>query len=160
MISSYGFRTKLQLGYLTKNAMKRDILSLVGLLQHATKVVTPGQTFVSRMYRSAAWLRKLSHFTHLTSGFHADHRCFFHTSQWAQFYQWLHSALNNHYRCIWFLGLWSSIQISVDAVIGQQCGIQVWQKQCCGLNHQRVLKGTNGYAPPALSLGFIGLFWY
>ena len=53
---------------------KRDILSLVGLLQHATKVVTPGRTFVSRMYRLAARLKKLSHFTRLTSGFRADLR--------------------------------------------------------------------------------------
>jgi len=37
-----------------KKATKRDILFLVGLLQHTTKVVTPGRTFVSRMYRLAA----------------------------------------------------------------------------------------------------------
>ena len=30
-----------------KNATKRDILSLIWLLQHATKVVKPGRTFVS-----------------------------------------------------------------------------------------------------------------
>ena len=46
-----------------RKATKRDILSLVGLLLHATKVVTPGRTFVSRMYRLAARLKKLSHFS-------------------------------------------------------------------------------------------------
>ena len=35
-----------------KLATKREILSLVGLLQHATKVVQPGQSFLSRMYMS------------------------------------------------------------------------------------------------------------
>ena len=53
-----------------KSATKRQILSLVGILQHATKVVRPGRTFVARMYSTAAkvknwhftqdWLRNLS----------------------------------------------------------------------------------------------------
>jgi len=55
-----------------KKATQRDILSLVGLLQHATKVVTPGRTFISRMYRAAARLKELSHFTRLTRDFHSD----------------------------------------------------------------------------------------
>ena len=37
-----------------KNATKRQILSLVGLLQHACKVVRPGRMFVARMYSTAA----------------------------------------------------------------------------------------------------------
>ena len=52
-----------------KKATKTEILSLVGLLQHATKVVIPGRTFVSRMYGAAACL---SHFTQLTKDFHSD----------------------------------------------------------------------------------------
>ena len=40
-----------------KKATKKDILSLVGLLQHTTKVVTPGRIFVFRMYRLAACLK-------------------------------------------------------------------------------------------------------
>ena len=39
-----------------KKATKRQILSLVGLLQHATKVVEPGRTFVARIYTAAARL--------------------------------------------------------------------------------------------------------
>ena len=57
-----------------KKATKREILSLVGLLQHATKVVTPGRTFISRMYSAAARLKRLSHFTRLTKDFHSDLR--------------------------------------------------------------------------------------
>ena len=38
-------------------ATKGQILSLVGLLQHATKVVKPGRTFVARMYTAAARLK-------------------------------------------------------------------------------------------------------
>ena len=41
-----------------KKATKREILSLVGLLQHATKVVRYGRTFVGRMYAAAAKVKK------------------------------------------------------------------------------------------------------
>ena len=60
-----------------KKATKREILSLVGLLQHATKVIKPGRTFVARMYREAARLKNLSHFTRLTKDFHSD-LCWWH----------------------------------------------------------------------------------
>ena len=40
------------------SSTKREILSLVGTLQHATKVVWPGRTFISRMYSTAAKLKK------------------------------------------------------------------------------------------------------
>ena len=43
-----------------KTATKRDILYLVGLLQHATKVVRSGRIFVARMYSTAAKLRELT----------------------------------------------------------------------------------------------------
>ena len=46
-----------------KSATKREILSLVGLLQHAAKVVRPGRTFVRRMYSVAARVQQLDHFT-------------------------------------------------------------------------------------------------
>ena len=48
-----------------KSAKKRDILSLVGLLQHAAKVVHLGCTFVSRMYSVAASVQELDYFTRL-----------------------------------------------------------------------------------------------
>ena len=57
-----------------RKATKREILLLVGLLQHATKVVTPGKTFLSRMYHAAARLKCLSHYTRLTAAFHSDLR--------------------------------------------------------------------------------------
>ena len=57
-----------------RKATKKEILSLVGLLQHATKVVKPGRTFVARMYNEAACLRCLSFFTRLSKGFQSDLR--------------------------------------------------------------------------------------
>ena len=57
-----------------KKATKREILSLVGLLQLATKVVSPGRTFLSRMYRTAARLNRLSYYTRLNTAFQSDLR--------------------------------------------------------------------------------------
>ena len=59
-------------------ATKREILSLVGLLQHATKVVRSGRTFVARMYQTAARLRELSFFTRLNKDFRSD-LCWWYT---------------------------------------------------------------------------------
>jgi len=55
-----------------KKAIKRQILSLVRLLQHATKVVKPGRTFVAQMYKVAARLKKLHHVIRLTKGLKSD----------------------------------------------------------------------------------------
>ena len=58
-------RTSVKIWLQKKKATKREILSLVGLLQHATKVVKSGRTFVSRMYATAAKMKRLS-FPHQT----------------------------------------------------------------------------------------------
>ena len=55
-----------------RKATKREILSLVGLLQHATKVVKPGRTFVARMYATAAKVKQLYFYTRLTKVFRSD----------------------------------------------------------------------------------------
>jgi len=55
-----------------KKAIKRDILSLVGLLQHATKVVRCGRPFLSRMYATAAKLKELHYYTCLNKCFRSD----------------------------------------------------------------------------------------
>ena len=55
-----------------RSATKRQILSLVGLLQHAAKVVCPGRTFVGRMYSVAAKVKELDHFTRLNKEFRSD----------------------------------------------------------------------------------------
>ena len=55
-----------------KKATKREILSLVGLLQHATKVVHSGRPFLSRMYATAAKVRELDYYTRLNRDFRSD----------------------------------------------------------------------------------------
>ena len=55
-----------------KKATKRHILSLVGQLQHATKVIRHGRTFVARLYSTAAKVQQMDFFTCLNREFHSD----------------------------------------------------------------------------------------
>ena len=55
-----------------RKANKRQILSLVGLFQHACKVVKPGWMFVARMYNTVAKVKKLTHFSRLNKSFRSD----------------------------------------------------------------------------------------
>ena len=45
-----------------EKSYKRQILSLVGTLHHAAKVVYHGKTFVSRMYATAAKVKELDYY--------------------------------------------------------------------------------------------------
>ena len=55
-----------------KKATKREILSLVGVLQHAAKVVRCGRSFVSRMYGTAARVKELTFYVRLNKDFKSD----------------------------------------------------------------------------------------
>ena len=55
-----------------KKATKRKILSLLGHLQHASKVVRCGHIFTARMYATAAKLKKLHFYTRLNRQFRSD----------------------------------------------------------------------------------------
>ena len=67
-------RTREQVGswMRKKKATKREILSLVGILQHATKIVRSGRTFLSRMYTTAAKLREMHFYARLNKEFRSD----------------------------------------------------------------------------------------
>ena len=58
-----------------KNATERETLSLIGLLQHATKVVKCGRTFVSRMYATACKVKEMEFYTRLNKDFRSDLCC-------------------------------------------------------------------------------------
>ena len=55
-----------------KKATKRQLLSLIGHLAHAAKVVTPGRTFVRRMIDLAHSKQELSHWIYLNEEFRSD----------------------------------------------------------------------------------------
>ena len=55
-----------------EDATKREILSLVGILQHAAKVIRPGRTFVGHMYEAAAKVQELDYFTRLNTNFRSE----------------------------------------------------------------------------------------
>ena len=51
---------------------QREILSLVGQLQHSCKVVRYGRTFVARMYSTASKVKELDFYTKLNEAFKSD----------------------------------------------------------------------------------------
>ena len=55
-----------------KKSCTKGLLSLSGHLQHATKVVKPGRTFVRRMIDLATTANKLHHHIRLNRGFQSD----------------------------------------------------------------------------------------
>ena len=61
-----------------KDAKKQEILSLVGSLQYATKVVHCGRAFVSRMHVTVAKLKEMHFHTRLNVEFCFD-LCWWHT---------------------------------------------------------------------------------
>ena len=58
--------------WFTKKKATKQVLSLVGLLQHATKVVKLRLIFVSQMYATTAKMKKLSYYTRFTKEFKLD----------------------------------------------------------------------------------------
>ena len=55
-----------------KSCQKRSLLSLIGKLSHACKVVLAGRIFLRRMIDRAKTARRLNHWVHLTAEFHSD----------------------------------------------------------------------------------------
>ena len=55
-----------------RKATKRAVLSLVGTLQHATKIIRPGRTFLRRMYTTASKVCELHYYTRLDREFRSD----------------------------------------------------------------------------------------
>ena len=57
---------------LKKACTKRDLLSLIGQLQHACRVVKPGRSFLRRMIDLSTTVKELHHFVRLNKGFRSD----------------------------------------------------------------------------------------
>ena len=55
-----------------KSCTKRDLLSLIGQLQHACKVVRPGRTFLHHMIELSTIANELHHHIRLNKEFHSD----------------------------------------------------------------------------------------
>ena len=55
-----------------RSCTKKELLSLIGHLQHATRIVKPGRPFLRRMMDLSMSARELHHHIRLRSGFHSD----------------------------------------------------------------------------------------
>ena len=55
-----------------RSCTKRELLSLIGKLSHACKVVVAGRLFLRRMIDAAKKIRRLNHWVHLNAEFHSN----------------------------------------------------------------------------------------
>ena len=55
-----------------KACTKRELLSVIGQLQHACKVVRPGRTFLRRMIDLSTHAKELHHYLRLNAAFRSD----------------------------------------------------------------------------------------
>ncbi len=55
-----------------RSCTKRELLSLIGYLQHACRVIRPGRSFLRRMIDLSAGVRALHHRVRLNAGFRSD----------------------------------------------------------------------------------------
>lgn len=55
-----------------KTVRKRDLLSLIGKLSHAAKIIIPGRIFLRCMIDTAHKAKQLDHWVHLTADFRSD----------------------------------------------------------------------------------------
>ena len=62
-----------------KSCCKRELLSLIGQLQHACQVIPPGRTFLRRMINLSSTAKELHHHIRLNAGFRS------HLQWWAMF---------------------------------------------------------------------------
>ena len=74
--------------------MKREILSLVSLLQHASKVVRPDPNFVARMYATAAKVSQLDFYTMASGQIHSGSTPFRNTGIGTVSFAWHHKTFD------------------------------------------------------------------
>ena len=135
-----------------KAAKKREILSLIGELAHAAKVVTAGRTFMRRMLDVAHSRPRLDHWIRLSQEFRAD------LSWWDTFIvEWNGvSLLRSH------IHQPPAVSIFTDASGGWGCGAtdgELWF-QCAWEEHwQEVNIATKELVPIILAVGTWGRRW-
>ena len=65
-------RTLVQSWSRKRSCEKRELSSLIGKLQHASKVVRPGRTFLRRMFEQLVVAKKMHHHVRLNQSFRSD----------------------------------------------------------------------------------------
>ena len=95
-----------------QSCTKRELLSIIGQLQHACKVVRPGRTFLRRMIELSTVAKELYHHIRLNKGFRSD------LEWWAAFLpQW-----NGIEMLSSVCRLPHSVEVTADASGGWGCG--------------------------------------
>ena len=95
-----------------KSCQKWDLLSLIGQLQHACRVVRAGRTFLRRMIDLSTVVVELHHHIRLNKGFRSDLQwwdLFFGRLEWCVYVCQPSSRFNGNgvdIRCIGIMGVW------------------------------------------------------
>ena len=92
-----------------RRCKKRELLSLIGHLQHASKVIPVGSSFLRRMIDTSILVKKLHHHIRLNKGVRSD------LQWWLQYLEMWNvcrmmstkSIKPSDLRCIRIMGLWS-----------------------------------------------------
>ena len=106
------YRLQREIGQWTKrrSCKKRDLLSLIGQLQHTCCVVRPGRTFLRRMINLSTKARRLHHNVRLNKSFKSLVVCISSNLEWGK-HDVRCNQVESHscgdIRCIRQLGLWS-----------------------------------------------------
>lgn len=139
-----------------KSCTKRDLLSLIGQLQHACCVVRPGRTFLRRMIGLSTTAKQLHHKIRLNKGFRSDLKwwsCFlpmwngqglFRATLGSSYGATLTSDASGSWGCgaycssgewmqLKWPGSWSGIHITVKELLPIVVCVAIWGQQWRGL---------------------------
>ena len=138
-----------------RSCRKRELLSLIGHLQHATRVVKPGRSFLRRMIDLAQVAKELHHHIRLSASFRSD------LEWWAMFLSdWngvsmmaslgrvspevtitsdasgktgcgAFSLLGKWFQGLWH-GVWQDVHITVKELLPIVIACAVWGHECQG----------------------------
>ena len=138
-----------------RSCTKRELLSLIGHLQHATRVVKPGRSFLQRMFDLAQVAKELHHHIRLSASFRSD------LEWWAMFLSdWngvsmmvslgrvspevtitsdasgkmdcgAISSLGKWFQGLWH-GVWQDVHITVKELLPIVIACAVWGLECQG----------------------------
>ena len=151
-----------------RSGTKRDLLSLIGLLNHAASVVQPGRTFLRSLIVAAATVKALDHHVHLTARARAD-IAWWHTflQSWngvsllpaAEPSQFIWSDASGSWGCgaawngCWFQipwpSTWSSTPITPKELVPIVAAVAIWgldwagQRVCCMCDNMAVVFAIN-----------------
>ena len=139
---------------LRKSGKKRELLSLIGKLSHAAKIIVPGCIFLRGMINVAHRVKHINHWIHLNQKFKSD------LAWWQTFIDtWNGLGMMQSVAAVWT----PKVTFSTDASGSWGCGA-CWEDKWiqCSWNSmwQDVSIATKELLPILLAVATWGVFWW